>query len=385
MSFFTPYSEHEIFTNNILKLAEKEFLPHLKEWEDSEFFPNSVFKTLGEAGYLGILIPEEYGGIDGDYTMAAAWCEAFGTLPDVGFTTAVNMHSLVVAHAIAKLGSPFLKETWLPPSCAGSKIGAYAFTEPGAGSDLSALQTKAVRTGDKWILNGSKIFITNGKRADYILVLAKTDPNAGYHGFTTFLLDTTTPGFKVQRTLDKLGWRSSDTAELTLENVEVPHENILGKEGEGWIQSSNNLNWERMMLTLLSLSGARECVKLSTTYAQQRMAFGKTLSEIVAIKDLLAQMRAKLLQCEAITYRALAKLDKQEDVRIDVALAKRQVCEDAVWIADKAIQIHGGYGYTKEFLPEKWWRELRLMPIGGGTSEIMANVVIKLLGWHKQQ
>lgn len=373
------YAEHEAFIDAVCKLTQQEIAPHLSSWEKKGRFPNDVFKILGDQGYLGLLISEDYGGIGGDYKLAGAWCEAFGELASVGLTVGVNMHSLVISHALEKFGTKVQKEKWLPKAVQGKALGAYAFTEPGAGSDLASIRTTATRKGNSWIINGSKTFITNGARADFILILTKTDPSAGYKGFTTFVVDTKLTGFKVSKTLDKLGWHSSDTAELFLENVEVDDSCILGKVGEGWGQAASNLNWERLMLTLTSLAGARMCLESATKYAGERVAFGKKISEFVDIGEYLREMERRITLGEALAHRALDELCAHRDCRLLVASAKRMVCDDAVWVADKAIQIHGGYGYTTEFLPERWWRDLRLMPIGGGTSEIMTNIIRKEL------
>lgn len=373
------YAEHENFIDAVSKLCERELSPHLSSWEKAEHFPSDVFTTLGSQGYLGLLISEEYGGSGGDYKLAGAWCEVFGELASVGLTVAVNMHSLVISHALERFGTSAAKSAWLPKAVAGEAIGAYAFTEPGAGSDLARIRTVATRRGDRWVINGSKTFITNGARADFILVLTKTDPKAGYGGFTTFVVDTQSKGFKVSKKLHKLGWHASDTAELVFEDVEVDDSCILGKLGEGWAQAAANLNWERLMLTLTSLAGARQCLESSITYAGQREAFGKKVESFPVIQRYLSEMRRKILLGESLAHRALDVLCAGGDCRKLVAMAKRMLCDDAVWIADKAIQVHGGYGYTTEFLPERWWRDLRLMPIGGGTSEIMANIIIKEL------
>jgi acyl-CoA dehydrogenase len=235
------------------------------------------------------------------------------------------------------------------------------------------------------LLNGSKTFITNGARANFILVLTKSDPSAGYAGFTTFVVDTTAKGFSVSKTLDKLGWRASDTAELTFEDVEVDDSCILGKVGEGWSQAAANLNWERLMLTLTSLAGARVCLEEAKRYGEVREAFKKRVSDLPIIKNYLLEMERKILLGEALTHRALAQHAQGKECRALVAMAKRLMCDDAVWVADRAIQIHGGYGYTTEFTPERWWRDLRLMPIGGGTSEIMAGIVVKELSRAAKQ
>jgi alkylation response protein AidB-like acyl-CoA dehydrogenase len=373
------YGEYEAFIDSVTKLVHQELIPNVARWEAERFFPNDVFKLLGEQGYLGLLISEEYGGVGGDYKMAGAWCEAFGELASVGLTVGVNMHSLVISHALEKFGTETAKQHWLPKAVKGEAIGAYAFTEPGAGSDLASIRTTATKHGSRWKINGSKTFITNGARADFILVLTKTDPTAGYKGFTTFVVDTKSKGFKVSKTLHKLGWHASDTAELSFEDVEVDESRVLGKLGEGWGQAASNLNWERLMLTLTSLAGARMCLQASTRYASERKAFGRTIGEFGDIAEYLQEMERRIQLGEALAHRALDELCSSKDCRPLVAAAKRMVCDDAVWIADKAIQIHGGYGYTTEFLPERWWRDLRLMPIGGGTSEIMTNILRKEL------
>lgn len=373
------YAEHENFIDSVTKLLDQELASHITAWEKANHFPNDVFKILGKNGYLGLLISEEYGGVGGDYKLAGAWCEAFGELPSVGLTVAVNMHSLVISHALERFGTPEAKRAWLPRAVTGDALGAYAFTEPGAGSDLARIRTVATRKGGKWCINGSKTFITNGARADFILVLTKTDPKAGYGGFTTFVVDTKTKGFRVSKKLDKLGWHASDTAELVFEDVEVDDSCVLGKVGEGWSQAASNLNWERLMLTLTSLAGARMCLEASSLYASQREAFGKKVEQFPIIHRYISEMRRKIVLGESLAHRALDVLCTGGDCRHLVAMAKRMMCDDAVSIADHAIQIHGGYGYTTEFLPERWWRDLRLMPIGGGTSEIMANIIIKEL------
>lgn len=373
------YAEHENFIDSVTKLLDQELASHITAWEKANHFPNDVFKILGKNGYLGLLISEEYGGVGGDYKLAGAWCEAFGELPSVGLTVAVNMHSLVISHALERFGTPEAKRAWLPRAVTGDALGAYAFTEPGAGSDLARIRTVATRKGGKWCINGSKTFITNGARADFILVLTKTDPKAGYGGFTTFVVDTKTKGFRVSKKLDKLGWHASDTAELVFEDVEVDDSCVLGKVGEGWSQAASNLNWERLMLTLTSLAGARMCLEASSLYASQREAFGKKVEQFPIIHRYISEMRRKIVLGESLAHRALDVLCVGGDCRHLVAMAKRMMCDDAVSIADHAIQIHGGYGYTTEFLPERWWRDLRLMPIGGGTSEIMANIIIKEL------
>jgi acyl-CoA dehydrogenase len=371
------YKDHELFIESVRRFLASKVDPFVDQWEQAGYYPDEIYRALGEHGFLGLLIDEEYGGTAGDYSLAGAWCEAFGEVRSHGFVVGVNMHSLVVSYALNKYGSSQAKAKWLPAAVTGEAIGAYAFTEPGAGSDLASLRTKAEFVNGRWILNGTKIFITNGARANFVLVLARTDPSAGYKGFTTFVVDTKAKGFKVNRTLDKLGWRSSDTAELFFDNVELEEHQVLGIVGDGWIQASEGLNWERMMLTLTALGGARAAFRSALRYSRERSAFGRKIGEFDFQAEQLKQMYARLVFGEALSHRALSLLIEGRSARVEVSLAKRLVCDDALFIADQGIQIHGGYGYTSEFPAERWWRDLRLMPIGGGTSEIMASVAQK--------
>jgi alkylation response protein AidB-like acyl-CoA dehydrogenase len=376
------YAPHESFIDSVRKLSAREIAPHIPTWEAQGHFPNELFTLLGSHGYLGLLVSEEFGGVGGDYTLAGAWCEVFGELPAVGLTVAVNMHALVISHALDLYGTTEAKRRWLPAAVAGTAIGAYAFTEPGAGSDLARIRTTATRRGDRWVINGAKTFITNGARADFILVLTKSDPTAGYAGFTTFVVDTRSAGFRVSKKLDKLGWRSSDTAELVFEDVEVDQSCVLGAVGTGWKLAAANLNWERLMLTLTSLAGARCCLRDAHSYAGVRQAFGQKIEEFPEISGYLREMQRRYLTGAALARRALALHAGGGASRALVAAAKRLVCDDAVWIADRALQIHGGYGYTTEFSPERWLRDLRLLPIGGGTSEIMGTIILKTAVAH---
>jgi acyl-CoA dehydrogenase len=371
--------EHRIFQESLRKLIETEFLPHVDSWEENRSFPDSVFEALGRAGFLGILIDEKWGGSAGDYTMAAAWCEEWGRLPAVGLTTGVNMHSLVIMPTVQRFANEATKEKWLKDGVLGKAIGAYAFTEPGAGSDLTEVRTSAKKDGDGWILNGSKIFITNGERADFVLVLAKTDTSKGYDGFTTFIVDTALPGFSVARTLSKLGWHSSDTAELVFTDLRLPAEAVLGQVGRGWHQAMESLQWERLMLSLGALGGASTCLEGTVRYVNDRKVFGRPVSAYDNTRDVLASLASRLEAARAYCHRCVKQLQAGERCRKETSLCKIYTCELAIEVADRCLQLHGGYGYTTEFRPERWLRDLRLNTIGGGTSEIMARIAVKEL------
>ncbi len=371
--------EHSIFQQSISRFSEKEVLPYVDSWEKDGNFPSSIFKTLGDQGFLGMRLGEEWGGVDGDYYLAGAWCEEFGRIPAVGFTVAVNMHALVITPTVQKFCTPELKKAWIPKAIAGEAIGAYAFTEPGAGSDLSSIRTKAVADGDDYVINGSKIFITNGARAHFVLVLAQTDPTKGYDGYSTFLVDTSLPGFSVSRKLDKLGWHCSDTAELNFVDVRVSKSALLGELNKGWYQAMQSLEWERLMLTLGAIGGAEQCIKETITYINDRKVFGKSVGSFDHSRELLADLWSKLQAGRSFAHHCLKLLQEGERCRREVSLVKLFVCELAITIADRCLQLHGGYGYTTEFPPERWLRDLRLNTIGGGTTEIMAQVAVKEL------
>ncbi len=366
--------EHRLFQTAIRRFAEGEILPHVNRWEEEKNFPSSLFEKLGSAGFLGTLIEDKWGGSGGDYALAAAWCEEFGRIPAVGLTTGVNMHALVCTPAIQRFGTESAKEKWLASAVEGKSIGAYAFTEPGAGSDLTQVQTKAVKDGNGWRLSGSKIFITNGARAAYILVLAKTDASKGYHGYTTFIVDAKSEGFSVARTLTKLGWHSSDTAELVFDSVFVPDEMVLGQVGEGWTQAMSSLEWERLMLSLAALGGARKCLEDTVRYVNDRKLFGTTVGSFDSNQEMLTSLWSRLESGTAFSHHCLAMLLEGKRCRKEVSLAKIFVTELAIEVADRCLQLHGGYGYTTEFLPERWLRDLRLNTIGGGTTQVMIKV-----------
>jgi len=369
--------EHRLFQQSVRRFAEKEILPKLSGWEEKKKFPNEIFAALGAAGFLGILIPEADGGVGGDYALAGAWCEEFGRIPAVGFTTGVNMHSLIVLPALARYGSPEAKAAFLARGIAGTAIGAYAFTEPGAGSDLTLVQTKAVKEQGGYRLNGSKIFITNGARAHFVMVLAKTDPEKGYDGYTTFIVDTKSPGFSVSRTLSKLGWHSSDTAELNFVDVFIPDNMVLGSAGRGWHQAMSSLEWERLMLTLGAIGGAGCCLEQTVRYINDRKVFGQTVGSFDLTQETLASLWSRLQAAKSFSHRCIGLLNEGKRCRKEVSLNKLQGCELAIKIADACLQLHGGYGYTTEFLPERWLRDLRLNTIGGGTSQIMARIAAR--------
>lgn len=377
MAFYEE--EHLLFQSAVRKFMASNVDPKIDDWEEKKSFPSEIFEKFGAEGYLGILVPEKYGGVGGDLKLAASWCEEFGRVHSCGFTTAVNMHALVIVPTVAKFGNDYLREKWVPGAISGKQIGAYAFTEPDAGSDLTNVQTTAVKDGKEWVLNGSKIFITNGQRASFVIVLAKTDKNAGYDGYSSFVVDTSLEGFKCNRVLSKLGWHCSDTAELSFDDLRVPEEALLGEVGKGWIQSMQSLEWERVMLSLGAVGGAMKCLEDSIVYCRDRKVFGKSVSDFDSNRRELSFMLARLKGCQSMCYEALKLIMEKKDARLVASLTKVRTCELTTRVADRCLQLHGGYGYTTEFAPERWLRDLRLNSIGGGTTEILQKVAAKQL------
>jgi len=375
MSFFEPF--HLEFKESIARFSSSEILPHLDKWEEDRWFPTELFEKLAAQGYLGIMLPEELGGIGGDFKLAAAWIEEMGKIPSLGLTTAIHMHNLIITPTLARLGTESAKSKWIESSISGKAVSAYAFTEPGAGSDLSSIKTSARKNGDHYVINGSKTFITNGARADWILVLTKTDPSKGYEGMSTFVVDTKSKGFSVTRKLDKLGWHCSDTAELHFQDVEVSSDCLLGKEGEGWKQAMGSLEWERLMLSLNSIVGAKQCLTETVRYTIDRSAFKNRIIDFDNTKELLAGYWARLQSAHALCYHCIDLLQNKQKCRKEVSMVKLFATELAIDCANTCLQLHGGYGFTTEFKPERWLRELRLNTLGGGTSEIMARTVAK--------
>lgn len=371
--------EEKLFTDSIKAFLEKEINPHVDSWEENHGFPSEILKKFGDNGYLSLLVSEADGGLGLGHRYAALWSEVFGSVRSLGFTTAVNMHGLVITPTVARFCTDEAKKIWLDKAMKGEVWGAYAFTEPGAGSDLSSIRTTAKKDGDDYIINGSKIFITNGARADFVLVLTKTNPAEGYKGFSTFIVDTKLPGFSVSRKLDKLGWHASDTAELVFDNVRVSKSALLGNEGEGWKQAMASLEWERLMLSLLSLGGANACLGDTIRYVNDRKVFGKKVADYSINRDRLILSKAKLDVSKSMIYSCVDKLVKKENCRKEVSELKRYICEEAFLIAHDCLQLHGGYGYCVEFSAERWLRDLRLNTLGGGTQEIMERVAVKEL------
>ncbi len=372
--------EHEIFRQQCRRFVERELAPHVKEWEAKKDFPNEIFRRVGEMGYHGILIPEEYGGSGGDYLMASVWVEESTRAGSGGLLAGLGMHGLIVLPAMDRFGSEEQKKRFLVPGVSGKKIGALGLTEPVAGSDLANIRSIAKREGDQYILNGSKTFITNGSRADFVLVLCKTDPEAGYKGFSTLIVEKGMAGFIQGKPLEKLGWHAGDTAELTFENVAVPVGNRLGEEGSGFYNAMANLEWERLIMALGVVYSAQLIFDRTKTFVLQREAFGRPIGKFQVNRHKMVEMATEIEAARQLNYHALRKLVNGEPCAIEVSMAKIFTSRMGDYVATTCLQLHGGYGYMREYEVERFFRDVRINSIGGGTSEVLKEIVGRLMG-----
>jgi alkylation response protein AidB-like acyl-CoA dehydrogenase len=376
---FCLTDEHEALRESIETFCDRELAPHSDEWE-RDGFPDSVFRRMGEIGFLGIHFPEEYGGQGGDYFMSIVRGEAMAHANNGGLVMGIAVHTDMATPPILKFGSDYLKQTYLVPAIKGEMISSLGISEPGAGSDVAGIRTRAVRDGDEYVINGSKTFITNGVRADFIVLVTKTDPDAGYDGFSLFVVPKDTPGFHVSKKLEKLGMHSSDTAELTFEDVRVPAENLVGQEGKGFYHIMWELQGERLIGAAGSVAGAQRVFDMTLKYAQERHAFGRPIGRFQAIRHKFAEMATKIEAARQMVYTTAWRVQNGEYPVREISMAKLFASQIGFEVCDECVQIHGGYGYMKEYGVERAWRDMRLNRIGAGTDEIMLEVIGRSYG-----
>jgi len=370
---------HEELRLHVRRFLEKEVQPHLEEWEEKTF-PDSIFRRFGELGFLGLRYPPEYGGQGGDYFSAVVLSEEMAKLACGGLGMAVAVQSEMATPPVFRFGTEEQKQRWLVPAIRGEQIAALAITEPDAGSDVAGITTVAKRYGDEFIVNGRKIYITNGARCDWVLVVTKTDRERGHKGYNLLVVEKGTPGFEVTRTLQKLGMHSSDTAELLFEDCHVPVANLIGEEGEGFKNLMWELQGERMIAAAGAIAGAARVFEYTMEYARNRMAFGQPIAQFQVIKHKLVDMGTKVAAVQAFVYQTARLWDQGEYPVRDISQAKLLATQVACEVADEAIQILGGHGYMREFPVERAWRDARLARIGAGTDEIMKEIIAKTYG-----
>jgi alkylation response protein AidB-like acyl-CoA dehydrogenase len=371
--------EHEQLRESISNFAIKELAPHADEWEETTF-PDSVFRRMGELGFLGLDKPEQYGGQGGDYFSAIVLGEAISNANCGGLAMGIAVQTDMAMPPILALGTEEQKQEWAVPAIKGEKILCLGITEPDAGSDVKGIKTRAVRDGEDYVINGSKTYITNGHRADVIVLVTKTDPDAGYDGFTLFLVPMDSPGVIREKKLVKMGMHASDTALLAFQDVRVPATAALGEVGKGFYHIMWELQGERMIGAAGSVAGAQKCFDMTLKYAKERQAFGKSIGQFQVIRHKFAEMATKIETARQLVYITAWRFANGEYPVREISMAKLHASRIACEVADECIQIHGGAGYMKEYNVERVWRDMRLNRIGAGTDEIMLEVIGRSYG-----
>ncbi|MDS0477795.1 acyl-CoA dehydrogenase family protein [Natrinema sp. 1APR25-10V2] len=372
--------EHRMIRETVRDFCETEIEPIAQEIEDEHRFPADIFDQLADLDMMGVPIAEEYGGLGGDTLMYALVAEELGRVSGaIGLSYVA--HTSLASKPIELFGTETQKEQWLRPLAEGEYVGGWALTEPDSGSDASDMNTRAERDGDKWVLNGTKQFITNASEAGSILVKAVTDPDAGYDGISTFIVDPREDdGFEVTTVWDKMGLNASPTCEISLENVRLSEDRLLGDEGDGWEQTKKTLDGGRISIAALSTGLAQGAYEHAKSYSKEREQFGQPICEFDAIRDTIVDMYRKTERARLLTRRAARTYDRGETVTRESALAKLDASEAAREVAEDAVQVLGGYGYTTDFAPQRFYRDAKLMEIGEGTSEIQHLVIGRELG-----
>ena len=376
---FSFTDEQQQLRRTVREFAESEIAPHVMEWDEVSQFPSELIPKLAEMGLMGVIFPEEYGGAGLGYIEYVIAIEELARV-DGSIGLILAAHNSLCSNHIYKFGTEAQKKKYLAPLASGKKIGAWSLTEPEAGSDAGGTRTTARRDGNFWVLNGAKTFTTNGHYADYCVAMAVTDKSKGSHGISAFILEKGMVGFKPGKKENKLGMRASDTSEVIFSDCRVPHENLLGPEGEGFTGSLKILDGGRISIAALALGMAQGALDAAVRYAKQRKQFGQAISEFQAIQFKLADMATEVEAARLLVYQA-AWLADRKDVRFtrESSMAKLFASEVAVRVANECVQVHGGYGFIKDYPAEKFYRDVKLCTIGEGTSEIQKLVIARQL------
>ena len=374
--------EHEMLRRTVRAFVEKEVAPQVDAWEEAGRIPREFWRRLGELGLLGLEFPSEYGGGGGDFLSSVVLGEEMARCRSGGVAFSVLVHTDMSSPWLTRYGTPAQKQAYLPGIVRGETVCALGITEPGTGSDMAGITTRAVRDGDRYLLTGSKMFITNGVHGDLYFVAARTGPGTPdrrHAGISMLLVERGTPGFTVSRQLDKMGMRASDTAELSFQECPVPAANLLGEEGRGFHQLAAGLQRERIMAAVLALSGAAQALDDTTAYLRERQAFDGPLAGKPVLRHRVADMATEIEAARHLVYHAAALYTAGQECVTPVSMAKLFATEVANRVAYQAVQLHGGYGYMREFPVERFFRDVRLWPIASGTSEIMREIIAKRL------
>jgi citronellyl-CoA dehydrogenase len=376
-TFFTE--EHELFRKNFRDFVDKELAPHTDEWERAELFPREVFQRMGKLGFLGLSYPEEVGGAGGDYWYNVVYGEELCRSGSAGMNMSLMVQTDMATPIIGAIGTREQKAEFLAPAIRGEKIAALGISEPNAGSDVAAICTRARREGNEYIINGAKTWITNGTRADFITLAVRTGAE-GYGGISLILFPTDIKGFRVARKLKKIGNHASDTAELVFEDCRVPARYLLGEENQGFYYIMTNFQGERLIASVAAVAGSQIAIDEAIRFGQDRQAFGRPIMRFQVWRHEFTQLLTELEAGRWLTYRACDLYNRKEDAVKEISMAKLYCGELAQRIMDRCLQFHGGCGYVDEFPISRRWRDIRLITIGGGTSEIMREIISKRLG-----
>lgn len=370
--------EHQLFREGLRTFLQKEVVPHIERWEAEGKIDRGIWEKFGEMGYFGLDYPEQYGGLALDKFYTLIWLEEMQRINSGGFAAAMWAHAYLAMQHLNAEGDERIKEEYLSPSILGKKIGCLCITESFAGSDVAGMKTTAVKRGDSYIINGSKTFITNGVYSDYLVVSAKTDPAVGSRGISIFVMDRDTPGISANK-LDKLGWRASDTGEIAFDNVEIPASNLLGEENKGFPYLMQHLALERLIMGINAHARAEYAIEYTLQYMSERIAFGKSLDQFQALRHRMAEMATEVEIVKSFNYEVTKKLDEASYPVKEATMSKLQSTKVADEVIYDCLQFLGGYGYMEEYPLARMMRDSRLGPIGGGTSQILKEVIAKIL------
>ncbi len=370
-------NEIDLFRDNVRKFLEKEVQPHYDQWEKDEKLPRELWNRMGENGLLCVDVPEQYGGFGADFRLSAVMVEEASRMGFGALASNLSVHSDIVAPYILHLGTEEQKQAWLPKMVTGEAVGSIGMTEPGAGSDLQAMKTRAEKDGDGYVINGQKTFITNGQHCDVIVLATKTDPNAGAKGVTLFTVDASLPGFSRGRNLEKMGHHAADTSELFFEGVQVGADQILGGEGKGFFNLMNELPRERLILALGAVAACEGMIDRTVQYTQERQAFGQPISKFQNTRFVLADLHAQVQVNKAFCAQCTDQYDRGELSTTNASIAKLTTTELQGKVADQCLQLFGGYGYMKEYPISRDFVDARIQRIYGGTSEIMKEIIAR--------
>lgn len=379
MGYFNE--EHDALRRMVRKFVETEINPFVEEWEAERIFPaHQLFKKLGDLGLLGLTYPEKYGGGGVDYWYQTVFLEEIGRADCAGVPMGIAVQTDMATPALAHHGTAYQKETFLTQAISGEAVFSIAVTEPGAGSDVAAIRTTAVSDGDDYIINGSKMWITNGTQADFLCLLTRTSQEEGFRGMSLIIVPTATPGFSVSRKLEKLGNHSSDTAILSFDNMRIPKANRIGPEGHGFTMQMRQFQIERISAVLLSLGGMDRIIETTVNYCRERHTFGKPLIANQWIQFKIAELMTEVEALRQLAYHCINEFIAGKDMTMEISMAKLKGGRLARDVADTCLQFHGGMGYVEEYPMARYFRDARLMSIGGGADEIMLGVIAKYKG-----